>query len=154
MFNARSETVFEKRSFSQAARYQRCVIPASGFYEWRDTPIGKMPTLFTPTTAPIFSFAGLWSSWSDPAGNLIYTATILTTSANPIMQPFHHRMPVLLDSVGINRWLSLSISDPASLKPLFQSAPCENLSLRAVSKRINSIRNDDPQCWDTANTAQ
>ena len=59
MINARSESVFEKRSFSHPARHQRCVIPASGFYEWRETPAGKMPTLFRPTDAPVFRLAGL-----------------------------------------------------------------------------------------------
>jgi len=150
MINARSETVFEKRSFAYAARHQRCVIPASGFYEWRDTPAGKMPTLFTPSTGPVFHFAGLWSSWADDEGAVTYTTTILTTEANQTMAPFHHRMPVLLTSDGSDAWLNTELSLPEQLQPWLITAPAESAKLRAVSKRVNNVRNDDPQCWENA----
>jgi putative SOS response-associated peptidase YedK len=150
MINARSETVFEKRSFSHAARHQRCVIPATGFYEWRDTPAGKMPTLFTPATGAVFRFAGLWSSWADDDGAVFYTTTILTTEANQTMAPFHHRMPVFLTTDGSNTWLDPTLSDPEQLQPLLTTAPPESIKLRAVSKRVNNVRNDNPQCWENA----
>ena len=148
LINARSETVFEKRSFSNLARTQRCVVPASGFYEWRDTPAGKMPTLFTPRSAPVFRFAGLWSAWADDAGALVYTCTILTTNANQTMAPFHHRMPVLLTENGAEIWLDRAKTAPDALRPLFLSAPNDAVRLRAVSKRINNVRHDDPDCWN------
>lgn len=154
MINARSETVFEKRSFSHAARHQRCVIPASGFYEWRETPAGKMPTLFMPKESPVFCFAGLWSSWADAEGSLVYTTTILTTAANRIMAPFHHRMPVLLDPRMADTWLDPEVTEPASLTPLLRTAPPDGIQLRPVSKRVNNVRNDDPTCWENATSSQ
>ena len=154
MINARSETIFEKRSFSQAAKHQRCVVPATGFYEWRETPAGKMPTLFTPTNAPIFRFAGLWSSWTDSTGELFYTTTILTTQANSVMAPFHHRMPILLDHEACNAWLEPRLTEPNRLKPLLRMPDVNSTHLRPVSNRVNNVRNDDPKCWDNATSCQ
>ena len=148
MINARSESVFEKRSFSHPARHQRCVIPASGFYEWRETPAGKMPTLFRPTDAPVFRLAGLWSTWAKDDGEIVYTTTILTTAANPVMRPFHHRMPVILTPEATNAWLSTDEHRPEALAPLLRTAPPESIRLAPVSKRVNSVRNDDERCWD------
>ena len=153
MINARSETVFEKRSFAHAARHQRCVIPASGFYEWRDTPAGRMPTLFTPREDKVLSFAGLWSSWTDFEGSLVYSATILTVAANRVMAPFHHRMPVILSQTTRNTWLDPNISDTRELHAVLQTAPPDTLHLRPVSARVNNVRNDDPKCWDSAEPA-
>jgi putative SOS response-associated peptidase YedK len=149
LFNARSETVFEKRSFAAAARSRRCIIPASGFYEWRDTPAGKLPTLFTPSDGPVFQFAGLWSTWADDNGEIVFSCTILTTKANRTMEPFHHRMPVMLAGNDVDRWLNSDITDPENLRPLFASAPNDAVRLKALTKRVNNVRNDDPQCWDT-----
>lgn len=148
MINARSETVFEKRSFARLARTQRCVIPASGFYEWRDTPAGKLPTLFQPAEGGALRLAGLFSTWADDTGEITYTSTILTTEANRTMRPFHHRMPVLLDGDGANQWLDATLQDPSKLTHLFQSAPESALRLRALTTRVNRVVNDDPQCWD------
>ena len=147
MINARSETVFEKRSFAHAARHQRCIIPASGFYEWRNTPAGKMPTLFLPAGDEVFRFAALWSTWADDHGEVFYTTTILTTEANIVLRPFHHRMPALLDKAGTEAWIEDSFETPGQLSHLLRTAPPEAIKLRAVSQRVNSVRNDDPDCW-------
>ena len=148
MINARSESVFEKRSFSHPVRHQRCVIPASGFYEWRETPGGKMPTLFRPTDALVFRFAGVWSTWAQADGEVVYTTTILTTEANPVMRPFHHRMPVILTPTGVDTWLQDSETRQEVLAPLLRTAPPESIMLKPVSKRVNSVRHDDALCWD------
>jgi putative SOS response-associated peptidase YedK len=148
MFNARSETVFQKRSFAKPARHQRCIIPASGFYEWRDTPAGKVPVLFTPADESLFRLAGLWSSWADNQGNLTYTTTILTTSANDTMKPFHHRMPVILSGSEWETWIDPNLTEPNLLSPLLKPSPSETISFRPVSTRVNNVRNDDPACWE------
>lgn len=147
MINARSETVFDKRSFAKPARHQRCVIPSSGFYEWQNTPDGKMPTLFTPKREPIFHFAGLWSAWADDHGLVHYTATILTTQANETMASFHHRMPVLLTPEGTQAWLDPSLTQPDALRPWLSSVPNDGIALRPLTPRINNTRHDDPECW-------
>ncbi|MGB0639421.1 MAG: SOS response-associated peptidase [Myxococcota bacterium] len=148
LFNARSESVFDKPSFADSARHHRCLIPASGFYEWRDTPAGKIPVLFTPKTDPLFRFAGLWSRWADNEGNLTYTTTILTTAANETLEPFHHRMPVILTDSACKTWIDPNVTEPHTLAPLMQSAPPDAISFRPVSTRVNNVRNDDPTCWD------
>ena len=147
LINARSETVFTKPTFAALSRTQRCVIPSSGFYEWRQTPAGKLPTLFTPRKEPILRLAGLWSTWADDAGTLTYTFTILTTEANRVMSPFHHRMPVLLSAKGAAQWLKSSTTDPEALAPLLKPSAENALNLTPVSPRVNNVRNDDRQCW-------
>lgn len=148
MINARSETIFDKRSFAKPARHQRCVIPSSGFYEWQRTPEGKRPTLFTPKTEPIFNFAGLWSAWADDDGTVHYTATILTTQANETMAPFHQRMPVLLNTEGTQVWLDPSLTDPSALRPWLKSASNDAMVHRPLTQRINHVIHDDPECWE------
>ena len=148
MFNAHAESIFQKRSFAQPARQQRCIVPASGFYEWRDTPAGKVPVLFTPTDGPFFRLAGLWSAWADNQGNLTYTATILTTSANDTMAPFHHRMPVIFSDNECETWLDTQLTEPDLLAPILKPAPPAMISFRPVSTRVNNVRNDDPACWE------
>jgi putative SOS response-associated peptidase YedK len=103
--NARSETAAEKPSFRAAFKQRRCIIPASGFYEWKREAKQKQPFYFYPREGELFSFAGLWERWHDPEGEEIETCTILTTSANELMQPIHDRMPVILDWSGENVWL-------------------------------------------------
>ena len=146
LINARAETIFEKRTFAQAARHSRCVIPASGFYEWQPSPTGKQPTLFTPQEAEIFRFAGLWSTWADTQGTVVYTATILTTTPNETMRPYHHRMPVILDAVGTEQWLDTHQTSAQQIQPLLVPAPDNAITHRRVSQRVNSVHNDDPQC--------
>jgi putative SOS response-associated peptidase YedK len=150
MINARAETVFDRPSFAYAARHQRCIIPSDGFYEWTRTDQGSSPTLFQPTMEPFFSFAGIWSAWSNDEGQVIYTTSILTTSANEIMTRFHHRMPVILDTAGVDTWLDESINRPSTLSPLLKPSSIDAIRFRAVSSRVNSVRNDDPQCWSSS----
>ena len=150
LINARSETVFDKRSFAESARHRRCIIPADGFYEWIASKHGRLPTLFRPTQGPIMCLAGLWSTWAAEDGEVIYTATILTTAANATLQPFHHRMPVLLTGDSVDTWLDSSVTDTNILMPLLKPAPEDAISLHPVSTRVNSVRNDDRHCWDPA----
>ena len=154
LFNARSETVFTKKSFFEPARKRGCVVPASGFYEWRETPDGKTPILAQPTNTKVFLFAGLWSTWMELSGAILYTATILTTEANAKMAPFHHRMPVLLDPGAVSLWLDVTISNPTTLVPLLKTAPDSALRLRPVSRRVNNVRHNDRQCWENPISSQ
>lgn len=148
LINARSETIFSKRSFAEAARHRRCIIPASGFYEWENTPRGKLPILFKPETDPVLCLAGLWSPWADSSGAVTYTATILTTEANRTMQPYHSRMPVILQGSDVDTWLDASICDPTPLRPLLRPAGEAALKTMALTARVNKVSNDDPSCWD------
>jgi putative SOS response-associated peptidase YedK len=99
MINARAETLTEKPSFREAFKSRRCIIPASGFYEWqKQTKGAKQPFYFYLKDKDVFGFAGLWESWIDKqTGEELETCTIITTEANNVLKPVHERMPVILN---------------------------------------------------------
>jgi putative SOS response-associated peptidase YedK len=106
MINARSETVREKLSFRGLFEQRRCLIPASGFYEWQRIVGTKRPVRIALASAPLFAFAGLYTFWRDPVRDAwIESATILTTAANDAMLPIHARMPVIVDQPDYATWL-------------------------------------------------
>lgn len=141
LINARSETVTEKASFRAAwHKRRRCLVPADGFYEWRRLETGKQANFITLKTGQPFVFAGLWEGWKDPASGLwLRTFTILTCAANPLLQPLHERMPVILRDEDMAAFLDAP--DPQELlKPL----PQEEMTLWPVAARVNDVRNDGP----------
>ena len=97
MINARSETVGEKPAFKQSVRYRRCVVVASGFYEWLAVGKSKQPMYTRLKGNGVMAFAGLWDSWKSPEGEVVDSCTILTTASNPLIEPVHERMPVLCE---------------------------------------------------------
>jgi putative SOS response-associated peptidase YedK len=142
LINARAETIAEKPSFRTAYKYRRCLIPADGFYEWQKTKSGpKQPFYFTLRDNSLFAFAGLWESWND-----IETFTILTTSANTLLQTIHDRMPVILKSEDYKRWLDPTIQDGRQLSDLLCPFPDESMQAIPVSTRANAATVDDAQC--------
>jgi len=96
LFNARAETVAAKPSFRRPFLYQRCLVPATGFYEWQTIGKQKIPYLFSATGKKLIAFAGIWDSWLSPTAEEIFSFSIITTVANDQMQPYHDRMPVIL----------------------------------------------------------
>jgi len=147
LINARAESAADKPAFRAALRRRRCLVPASGFYEWsrparRRT---RSPTYFTPADEPLFTFAGLWESWTPAdAGDPIETFCILTTDANDLVKEVHERMPVILFGPDRDRWLDRSLSEPGPLAPLLAPADPTRMRGVAVSPRVNSPRTDDP----------
>ena len=108
MINARSETVAEKPAFRAAFKRRRCLVPASGFYEWQKTGSSKQPMYIHPADAPLFAFAGLWETWQIPGGGELDSCTILTTTPNSLMRAIHDRMPVILEPEDFAMWLDPS----------------------------------------------
>ncbi len=105
-FNARAETVTSKPMFRDAFRKRRCVIPASGFFEWTDGAGGKQPHYFSAADGSILAFAGLWDQWADPAtGETILSCTVIVSGASDWMAPYHDRMPVLIGEGEVEAWL-------------------------------------------------
>lgn len=102
MINARAETLTEKPSFREAFAKRRCLIPTSGFYEWKKTDSGaKQPFYFYLKDKEVFGFAGLWEEWIDKeSGELLETFTIITTTANDVLKPVHDRMPVIVKALA------------------------------------------------------
>lgn len=142
MINARAETVAEKPAYRRAFRTQRCLVPASGFYEWRRTEQGKQPYFIHLADAPLFAFAGLYDTWRDPAGAEIQTYTIITTAANDLMAPIHDRMPVILDPDDEDLWLDPDATEPERLLPLLRPYPAAAMAAHPVSRSVNSPVND------------
>jgi putative SOS response-associated peptidase YedK len=138
-FNARAETVAEKPMFRSAFKSRRCLVPASGFYEWTGERSARTPHYFSaPGGAPLV-FAGLWDSWRDSAtGETMSSATIIVGAANRWMAPFHDRMPVILAPADFDDWLN-GAAPAALLRP----PPDDALREWIVSTRVNRSGADD-----------
>ncbi|RYC28907.1 SOS response-associated peptidase, partial [Lichenibacterium minor] len=136
-----------KPMFRTAFKKHRCLIPASGFYEWTGGKGDKVPHLFTAGDgSPVLAFAGLWDHWTDPeSGDDVLSATIIVSGASEWMTPFHDRMPVLLTPDDFDGWLSGELG-PEVLKPAAESA----LREWGVSKRVNRTGDgdEDPTLFD------
>lgn len=141
LINARAETLAEKPAFRAAYRARRCIVPASGFYEWRATPGGKQPYYIQPANDELFGLAGLWERWTRPEGTPIDTFTVITTAANATMQALHERMPVILQPADYGPWLSRDTA-PERLGQLLAPCPDGMLSMHPVSKAVGNVRNE------------
>jgi putative SOS response-associated peptidase YedK len=139
LINARSESAMEKPAFREAFRARRCVIPASGFYEWTGAPKYRVPHAITVEGRPVVAFAGLWEWWKDATGRHLETYTILTTAANAFVAPMHDRMPAILRAEDIDAWLGAPAVEAAKL---IRPYPDADLREREVSRAINDPRNE------------
>ncbi len=142
MFNARSETVAEKPSFRNAFKRRRCLVPATGFYEWKSTPNGKQPYFCHLDHRP-FCFAAIWEHWQDAAGNELQTCALLTTPATGSMTRIHQRMPVVLTPQDHAEWLDHR--DESTDRAFTCMARLQtDFRIHPVSRDVNSARNDHP----------
>ncbi len=141
-FNARAETVAEKPMFRSAFKRTRCIVPASGYYEWRSADGVKQPYFISAADGAVLSIAGLWHEWKDPqVGETIFSCTLIVTAANDFTQCIHDRMPVLLARQDHDTWLT----GKAGVE-LLGPAPNDFLRMWPVSTRVNvSGRGDDDQ---------
>jgi putative SOS response-associated peptidase YedK len=140
-FNARAETVAEKPMFRSSFKRRRCLIPASGYYEWQNTPEGKQPYYFTRRDGQVITIAGLWDEWTDKeSGKVIKSCTMIITSPNKFVAKVHDRMPVILESKDFEQWEHSESKDAATLM-----RPAREMVLQKwpVSKRVNSSRTSD-----------
>lgn len=139
MINARAETLTEKPSFREAFKKRRCIIPASGFYEWQKKGSGaKQPFYFYLKEKEVFGFAGLWEEWIDKeSGDVLETCTIITTEANDVLKPVHERMPVILKAADYDQWLDPKENNTDRLKKLLAPYPAVEMSSHTVSKSVN-----------------
>jgi len=139
-FNARAETVAQKPMFRSAFKRTRCIVPASGYYEWRAVEGGKQPYFISAADGGVLSIAGLWDQWKDlETGEAISSATLIVTAANDFTRRIHDRMPVMLGRQDHDAWLT----GKAGVQ-LLRSTPNDLLRMWPVSKRVNvSGRSDD-----------
>jgi len=146
LINARGESVAEKPSFRAAFQSRRCLVPADGFFEWVQVGKAKQPVLIRLRSGEPFAFAGLWESWrprGEPQASPVETFTIVTTTANDLLQPIHDRMPVMLEPAGHETWLQ---GDAAAALDLLKPLPSSLVAWHPVSQHVNRVANDDPEC--------
>ena len=146
MINARSETLIEKPSFRSAFRRRRCLIPASGFYEWQPSKEqkSKTPMYIQLKSGKPFAFAGLWERWDSPEGSTILSCTIITTEPNELLASIHNRMPVILSPQSYPLWLDPGEPPVPALMDLLRPFPADEMRAYPVSKLVNSPGNDQP----------
>ena len=146
IINARSETIAEKPSFRAAFRQRRCLVPATGFFEWQKLGSARQPFCIRPHDGGVFAFAGIWDRFRDKEGNPAEAFAILTCAPNKIMEPIHNRMPVILDAAAHALWLDPQVQSPEPLAELMVPAPDSFLTAYPVSSRVNSPAHDDAEC--------
>lgn len=149
MINARAETVATKPAFRSAFKKRRCLVVADGFFEWKKEGKTKQPFYISRFDSQPFIMAGLWESWSDKENaesDPIETCSVITTTANSIMEPLHHRMPVILEQQNFDFWLDHNFSDRERLESLLVPFEPDELRTYPVDTIVNKAGNDVPQC--------
>ncbi len=141
--NARAETIDKKPVYRVPFRRSRCLVPASGFYEWQRVAGGKQPYLIKHKTG-LMAFAGVWDHWQGDSES-INSFSIIVTDANNKVMPIHDRMPVILDEKDYDYWLDPDAKNE-TLKQLLVPYSGDAIELQRVSKYVNNPDNDDPRC--------
>jgi putative SOS response-associated peptidase YedK len=150
LINARSEEAYEKPSFRSAFKRRRCLIPTNGFYEWQKEGKGKTPHFIHMRGGELFAFAGLWEIWHSPDGDELRTCTILTTSANTLIEPLHNRMPVILRPQDYSIWLEKGEQPTEVLMPLMKQFDPNAMEEYVVSTAVNHAMVDSPDMVERA----
>jgi putative SOS response-associated peptidase YedK len=145
--NARAETIATAPAFRAAFKKRRCLVPASGFYEWKKLDGDKQPYFIGLRDGAPLAFAGLWERW-DKGEAPVETFTIITGEPNSLVAGLHDRMPVILDPDDYDAWLTAA--DTAIPQALLQPFPSQLMTAYPVSKRVNNARNDDPAMMEPA----
>ncbi len=148
--NARAETAAAKPTFAEALQKRRCLIPADGFYEWRQLGSRKkQPWYFRLKDGSPFAFAGVWEAWRpSEGGKPLFTCALLTVPANDVVKPVHDRMPAILRSEDYAAWIDRARTDPAEVIALAAGYPfpAEAMEAVPVGPHVNDPKHDDPAC--------
>ena len=137
MINARSETINEKPSFRSAFKRRRCLIPASGYYEWKLEKNVRVPYYVHLKSKQPMIFAGLWDIWFDPDGGELHSCTIATVTASPQLAKLHNRMPVILPKTTYEKWLITEEKRAVSLLDYLVPYDSGDIEFYPVSKEVN-----------------
>jgi putative SOS response-associated peptidase YedK len=143
LINARAETLAERPSFRGLLKSRRCLVPASGFYEWKKDGGKKVPFYFRLRDEPVFAFAGLYDIWHTPAGEGYAAYTIITTGPNDLVSPVHNRMPAILRREDEDRWVSGEALSAADLNGILAPYPAGGMEAYPVLPLVNNPANDD-----------
>jgi putative SOS response-associated peptidase YedK len=143
--NARGESLAERPAFRDAFREWRCLVPASGFYEWQTSAGRKLPWYFRPRDAELFALAGITALWKG-----LRTVSLITTEPNELMRPIHDRMPVIIAPEHYADWLDSANHDSAKLMRFVRPYGAERMSAYRVSTRVSKPENDDASLVEPA----
>ncbi|MCX7178228.1 MAG: SOS response-associated peptidase [Proteobacteria bacterium] len=138
--NARGESLADKPSFREAYLRRRCLVPASGFYEWSGAGGAKQAHYITLKSGQPMALAGLWESWTAPDGSILRSVCIVTTGPNSLMKPIHERMPVIIAAMHWSDWLAAPVE---TIVPLLAAYPADEMHAWPVSNRVNKTAEDD-----------
>lgn len=152
MINARSETAANKPAFRAAFSRRRCLVVTDGFYEWVEKEGDKYPIRITVGDDGLGAFAGLWERWEGDDGEVIESYTILTTDADPVIQPLHDRMPVWAPKDHWDAWLFGDDGPEQVLDSMIEHFPAHRVGYRPVSRQLNRPGNEGPQLWEPERT--
>jgi putative SOS response-associated peptidase YedK len=152
--NARVETIAELPTFKRAFASRRCIVPATGYFEWRSQggKAPKQPLWIRPRDGSLLALAGLWETWHTPDGEEIESFAIVTTEALGELREIHDRMPLELRDAAIEAWLRPGIMSGSALAELVRGASIDQLAVSAVDTRVSSPFNDDPGCIEPPST--
>ena len=140
--NARGESLDERPAFRDAFLGGRCLVPASGYYEWQSAGRIKQPWYLAPTDAALFALAGIAALWHGPRGP-VRSVALITTPANALSARIHDRMPLVIAPEDCAAWLDPGNEDRGALKALVRPYPAERMSAHPVSPRVNAPEHDD-----------
>jgi putative SOS response-associated peptidase YedK len=137
MINARVETLTQRPAFRGLLSHNRCLVPTCGYYEWKAEGREKTPYYIHSQSEPIFAFAGLYDVWMNPAGEDLYTFTIITTEADPFMARLHNRMPIVLERDVEDDWLDTEITSGSDVLGILERSASVTLDAYPVSRMVN-----------------
>jgi len=145
LINARSESVFDKPVWRHVIRSHRCLVPANGFYEWKNgSTAQKQPYYVHPLSETLFAFAGVWDRWREPGGEVLKTYSIVTTEPNEEISTIHNRMPVILYKEEEAAWIDPTNDQPEDIAPFLHPYEDGGLELYPISQNVNSPSNNNP----------
>lgn len=145
MINARAEGIFDKPAWRGPIKYRRCLVPATGFYEWKreSGERTKQPYFIRPKDQELFAFAGIYETWHDATGNEIWSFSIITTEPNADMMVVHDRMPVILHPDDWDNWLEPSLQERGPIEELMRPYEDGELEIYEVSRDVNVVKNNE-----------
>ena len=144
--NAHAEGIATKPAFRHAFRSRRCVVPASGFYEWQTCDRRKLPWYFQMHDERPCLLAAIWETFRGPDGSTHTTCALITTTPNEVVRPLHDRMPVILREAALDVWLDPSVTTSDALTPLLTPLPAPLMKASPVSTRVNQVRHEGSDC--------
>jgi len=145
LINARAETIAERPAFRAALKDRRCLVPTTGFYEWKDGENGKTPYFARLKDDKLFAMAGLFDRWKAPSGEEIHSFTIITTNANDLLSEVHDRMPVILSREDEVVWLEPGTLEAAERERVLSPFPSERMETYPVSRQVNDLSRDSEE---------